>query len=307
MAWDRHDGGVHPVDALNRLGGVADHKTLRRHTSRGRLRTAIRRGEVVKAGRGGYALPNADRGIRAARSVNGVASHESAAAYHGWKVKHAPEKPAVIVPRHRRVSPAAKRTVEIRYRDLEDHEHDGMATSKARTVIDCAKDLPFDRALAVADSALRSGDVTQEELLRLAAAVPANGRRQALRVAAAADGRAANPFESCLRAIALEVRGLVVEPQVVIAEFGLECRPDLVDHQRRIVIEADSFEFHSTRKALRRDIERYTDLVARGWRVVRFAWEHVMFDPDYVRSVLAALVEGPQALATLSEARQKSA
>ncbi len=39
------------------------------------------------------------------------------------------------------------------YRDLEEHEHDGVSTSKERTVIDCAKDLPFDRALAVADSA----------------------------------------------------------------------------------------------------------------------------------------------------------
>ncbi|HET7688759.1 MAG TPA: hypothetical protein VFK41_00135 [Nocardioidaceae bacterium] len=196
-------------------------------------------------------------------------------------MKSPPERPAVIVPRHRRVPPHLKRAIDVRYRSLEDHEHDGMATSKARTVIDCAKDLPFDRALAVADSALRSGDVTQDELLRLAAALPSNGRKQALRVAAEADGRADNPFESCLRAIALDVPGLRVEAQVDISEFGFECRPDLVDVERRIVIEADSFEFHSTRRSLRKDIERYTDLVA--------------------------LVEGPQTLATSPRTTRKSA
>ena len=38
---------------------------------------------------------------------------------------------------------------------------EGWATSKVRTVLDCAAELPFDEALAVADSALRHGDVTR--------------------------------------------------------------------------------------------------------------------------------------------------
>jgi hypothetical protein len=32
---------------------------------------------------------------------------------------------------------------------------------------------------------------------------------------------------------------------------------------------------------------------------VRFAWEHVMFDPDYVRDCLLMLVEGPDRRAAL--------
>jgi very-short-patch-repair endonuclease len=290
---------VHPVEALTRLGGVADRKTLLRLTTRRRLRTAVAHGEIVPAGDRGFALVTAQVGLRAARSVNGVASHESAAIYHGWKVKAPPERAAVIVPRHRAVPSHKRRGIELRYRNLEEHEHDGLATCKARTVIDCAKDLPFDRALAVADSALRNGDVTQEQLIRLAHALQTNGRAQALRVAHAADGRAANPFESVLRAIALDVTGLHVEPQVTISEYGWSGTPDLVDVARRIVIEADSFEFHSSRAALRKDVARYTALVIRGWRVVRFTWEQVMFEPGYVRSCLVALVEGPGSLATL--------
>jgi len=101
-----------------------------------------------------------------------------------------------------------------------------------------------------------------------------------------ADGRAANPFESVLRAIVLDVSGFDFEPQVWINEHGLSCRPDLVDRQQRLILEADSYGFHSDRRQLRRDIERYTSLVARGWTVMRFAYEHVMFQPSFVLEAL---------------------
>jgi very-short-patch-repair endonuclease len=67
-------------------------------------------------------------------------------------------------------------------------------------------------------------------------------------------------------------------------------RSDLVDRDRRIVLEADSFEWHGDRAALRRDAKRYNRLVIDGWIVLRFAWEDVMFDQDYVRDVLVAVV-----------------
>lgn len=78
-----------------------------------------------------------------------------------------------------------------------------------------------------------------------------------------------------------------VEPQQWVGAIG---RADLVDHGRRIVIEADSFEFHSDRASLRRDVHRYTAFVRLGYRVVRFTWEDVMFDPAYVAEVLRDLV-----------------
>lgn len=290
---------MHPVEALTRVGGIADRKTLLRVTSRARLRTALSHGQIIKAGSRGFALPTAPDALRAARTLNGIVSHESAASYHGWGIKLAPDRPSVIVPRHRNPTSRARQGVELRFRTLTPDDHDGIATGPLRTVIDCARDLPFDQALAVADSALRAGVLTTDDLIEAALRLSTNGRRQALRIAESADERAANPFESVLRAIASEVPGLALEPQVVIDEHGLVVRPDLVDRTRRIVVEADSFEFHSTRSALRRDIERYTNLVARGWTVLRFAWEHAMFYPDYVRACLVAVATGPRSLATL--------
>ncbi|MFL6131664.1 MAG: endonuclease domain-containing protein [Nocardioidaceae bacterium] len=159
-------------------------------------------------------------------------------------------------------------------------------TRAGRTVIDCARDLPFDEALTVADSALRHGNVTQERLLALAERVATTGRAQCLRVAREASGLAANPFESVLRAISLDIPGLRVRPQVVIDEDGFVGRPDLVDDRSRVVLEAESFEFHGHRIALRRDCERYNALALRGWLVLRFSWEHVMHDPAYVANCL---------------------
>ena len=130
--------------------------------------------------------------------------------------------------------------------------------------------------------------------MRLAEQVPTTGRAQCLRVAREASPLAANPFESVLRAIALDVPGLDLEPQVVIDEPGFTGRPDLVDRRRRLVIEAESFEFHGRRKALKRDCERYTALVLSGWTVVRFAWEHVMFEQDYVADCLLRLAGLPE-------------
>ena len=86
-----------------------------------------------------------------------------------------------------------------------------------------------------------------------------------------------------------------VEPQVELRSHGLRCRPDLVDRRRGLVIEAESFAHHGHRKALRKDCRRYTLLALGGWRVVRFSWEDVMFQPDYVRAALGVLArEGHQ-------------
>ena len=290
---------MHPIEALTRLGGVADLGTLLGVTSRKQLRTAVRQGLVLHAGHGSYALTTCDEALKAAARLAGTASHESAAALHRWELALPPERPAVLVPRNRKVERARRFGVDLRWRDLEPHERDGFVTSQHRTVIDCARDLPITRALAVADSALRHHAVDHDHLLRLATALPSTGRTQALRVITQATPLAANPFESVLRGIALDVPGLDLRPQVWIVDRGFRGRPDLVDTERRLVVEAESFEFHGRRKELKRDCERYTALVIRGWTVIRFAWEHVMFEPDYVREALIAVVEGPSRRAAL--------
>lgn len=280
------------VEALTRMGGVGEARRLVALTSRRRVSSAVRRGLVVRDARGRYALPTADEALRAASRLDGVVTGASAAARHGWELARPPGIPTVTVPAKRKVTRERRVGVRLHWRDVDPDEVWDRVLRPGPTVIDCARTLPFDQALAIADSALRSGDLTSERLQVLAAQVRTTGRARSLRVAHEATGLAANPFESVLRSIALDVRGLDLRPQVVIDEAGWRGRPDLVDRERRLVVEADSFEFHGRRKALHRDCERYNALVLRGWTVLRFSWEHVMLDPGYVGECLALAARG---------------
>lgn len=285
-------GTVARVDverALERLGGIASAGELHRACGRGRVRVALRHGRVLRDARGRYALPETDDALRAAHRLSGVLWLDSAALHHGWKVKQRPGAPAVTVRRNRKLTADQRAGVRIRYLDLGEADVRGAATGHVRTVMDGASRLRFDEALTIADSALRAGDVTKAQLREAAARMPDRYRARCVRVAGEADGRADNPFESVLRAIALDVSGLAVRPQVQIGRR----RVDLADERLRLVLEADSFEFHGERAALRRDCERYNILVLGGWTVLRFSWEHVMFHPEYVRSALVAATRQP--------------
>jgi very-short-patch-repair endonuclease len=272
-------------EALERLGGVSDRRSLAAMVSARTIRDAVADGTVVRLGRGVYALPAADTALRAAARVRGVVSHQSAALRYGWKVKHVPANPHVTVARTS--SRIDARGVTVHWGRLASAELEAGITSPVRTVVDCSRTLPYDEGLSIADSALRSGLVTSNELVLGASRSQRTGRAAALRVARTASAKAANPFESVMRAIALGVPGLDVVPQGVVSKVG---HADLVDERLRIAIEADSYEFHSLPEAFTHDVRRYTAMTRRGWLVVRFVWDDVMHRPSYVRAVLADVV-----------------
>jgi very-short-patch-repair endonuclease len=272
-------------DALERLGGVSHRQDLLRLCSRRALDAALAEGSVIRVSRNRYVLEAADEARVAAARVHGVVSHLSAALVHGWKVKVPPRRPSVTVRRNRgRID---DRGIDLRWSTLTPAERAAGVTDPVRTVVDCARTLPFDEALAVADSALRSSTVDRSRLIEAASLAPRTGRAAALRVAHAADGRAANPFESVLRAIALDVPGLHVVPQGAVGAIG---QADLADTRLRIAVEAESFEFHALAEAFRHDVRRYTAMTRLGWLVVRFVWDDVMHRPAYVHDVLADIV-----------------
>lgn len=274
------------VQHLHRLGGVARRSDLRAVCTRAELREALARGDILRDARGRYSLPVADDAVRRANALSGVVSHRTAALSWGWEVKTVPERPDVAVPRKRHLAANQADGVALHWLELTPEDVVGVVTTRERTLVDCMRSLPFDEALAIADSALRHRSLPRSRLAELAASVSGPGAAQARRVAREATHLAANPFESVLRAIALDVPGLDLRPQVVIRDGEGAGRADLVDRKRRWVVEAESHAWHSRRGALRRDCRRYTKLVLLGWRVLRFAWEDVMFHPDYVRECL---------------------
>ena len=268
------------VSALTRLGGIGSTAQLLELTTRKRLRRAVADRTVVHVSRGRYALPSADLARSLAAEVDGHLCLLSAAAHWGWETKWPARHPQLGVARR----PA--RPVEAEIFVVPRSDVDGWATSKVRTVLDCAAELPFDEALSVADSALRHGDVTRDEL---EASVGADPRVR--RVVAHATHLAANPFESVLRAILVEA-GIGVVPQWATTIGRVTYHPDLAEPFAGLAIEANSWRFHAGRTEHDADCRRYNALVVGGWTVLRFTWEQAMFSPWEV----VATVRGAMAL-----------
>lgn len=271
---------------------VGEHSVTRRA-----VRVALANGIAVRHGRGVIATRDAAPERIAAVKFRGVVSHLSAAKLHGWKLARDPDRVHVTVPRGRRLTRAGRPLPTVAHRSLTAHyatltwaEKTAGITTPIRTVLDCATSLPFAEALAVADSALRAGDVTSRGLVDAADRLRGRGAAKARRVVAHATGLAANPYESTLRAICLQVPGLRVVPQTVITTPRLTARVDLADSELRLVLEADSYTFHATPDAFAKDVRRYNELTLNRWTVLRFTWHHVFNDPGWVVQVLTEAV-----------------
>lgn len=273
--------------ALPKLGWSASRAELVGLAGRAAFDRAVRTGQIERVAHGRYALPDTTGPAQAAAiRVNGVVSHQSAAMRHGLWVKERPLWPTVTVPRGRNLSEKRRRRVTIYVSDLPKGDLADGVTTPLRTVLDCAARLPFAEALVVADAALHTNLVDPDELVARARAMHARVIERVLRVALHADARPQSAFESLIRGYSVDVPGLLLVPQVLVAGR----HPDLYDERLRQAVECDSFEFHSERSALITDCERYNDFFLADVGLVRFAWEHSMNRPGYVRETLVGAV-----------------
>lgn len=272
-----------PADALAHLGGIASRMELGEVIARRDLAAALADGSLMAVGRSHVRLGSASHERALARSHNGVLAGESAALQHGWKVKQAPRRPVVLVARNN-----ARRTtqVEIVRRDVPGSWVKNDALNPVATVIDCALRLPADAALAVADSALRAG-VSKRVILDAVPRLAGRHHARVCRLVAAADGLAANPFESVARSISHQVAGLALVPQVSIGGHG---HADLADADLRIAVECQSWSWHGDQDAFRKDVRRLTRMTTSGWIVLQFVWVDVMRRPAWVRARLEEAV-----------------
>lgn len=225
-----------------------------------------------------------------ARGRAGALSLLCAAAHHGWAILHEPTHLDIAVPPSRKPPDAVGGVRRYWEQELSTYELADHVTSPVRTVIDCARRLTLDEALAVADSALRSGAVGPTELQAVADVCRGPGSRRVRRVCELADGRAANPFESALRAVHSEVDGLRLTPQFEIGGDGFEARTDLADEHLRIVVEADSYAFHGDRERFEKTQRRQVELAGRDWVVLPYGFAAVTGEAQWVQAATQAVV-----------------
>ena len=267
------------VEAITSLGGTARWIELREYVSQRAIEGAVRDKQIVRIGRGVYRLPNLPEPESPAP---GVYSHVTAAEIWELGVLHKTKITHITVPRTKRVE--VPTNTKVHYADLPKEATDGRTTRPLQTVLDCARTCRFDEALAIADTAVRVRMVTKPVLIKAAAGLRGAGSRQARRIAALCDERSHSPLESALRALLIEAALIFFEPQYAAraANGKVLAKVDLGDPVTGVLLEADSFLFHGHRGQLEWDARRYNALVAHGFLVLRFAYEHVLGDKDWV-------------------------
>ena len=280
------------ISQVTALGGVCDRATLVRLRSAVEVDAALLDGILERDAPGRYALPTTPPALRTANGVAGILSHRSAAQYWGWAQKAPPPLPEVTFPRNRRVERRLRVILVPHWCELGPDDVEGPVTSQVRTLVDCMRNLPWDEAVAIVNSAVRADDFTQAEVQQIAEQTRGRGRRRICEVAAAVTGQCANPLESVLYAQALLIPGLNVVPQLSVPVDGTTrtLHPDLADPLLQLAIEAEGFGSHSTPAQLTSDCRRHNVFAVLGWYVIRFSWWQVMHEPAYVQRVLIEAV-----------------
>jgi very-short-patch-repair endonuclease len=264
--------------------------------SRSDVAYRVRIGRLYRIHRGVYAVGRPDlteRGffISAVLAIGdgAVLSHESGTALWGFR-------PAtrngvdVTVARRRAQRPGIRLHVVRAFDPADVTWRDGIpVTTPARTLLDLAGSVPLRQARRAVNEALVQRKVTVPLLYRQLE--HATGRRggAALR-SLIAD---AAPTRSVLEDVTLEFfeRHGLPRPQTNVKVAGWEV--DFLFPGPRLVIEADSAQFHDNPISRAEDARKQAALEAAGYRVVRLRWNHITRDEHVTARRLARICAPP--------------
>ncbi len=282
--------------------------------TKGHLSRAVRAGDLVWVGRAVYALaPLAPRGrhllssgqldlgylavTRAALlSLNAVADRRTAALVWGMDLLVEPTDVECRVGRsQRRVKVKgidARASSNARSVQVQVHGLDPIEVSTATdTVLDCAIARPLLEAVVIADSALRVGCVTVDDLVAAAAAYRGPRRPRILKALALIDPASGSVLETMLRVLLL-TNGLHPLSQfTVLSGNRVVGRFDFCFDAERLIIECDGRRWHDSDDARRKDRHRDNSLQRLGWRILRFDWDEVRGSPSYVLAAVRDCLE----------------
>ena len=160
-------------------------------------------------------------------------------------------------------------------------------TTRLRTVVDCLRHAPAHLALAVLEGAAYSHHIDLAEVRARVVNLRGPGSARARRIFRWYDPRAFPPLESALRGILLNAGIDRFQPQFEVWDGRRKvATTDLGNEESRVLLEADSFMNHGTRDQLANDAVRYNELVALGFRVLRFTYPPIAEGSDWVVNIV---------------------
>jgi hypothetical protein len=261
------------------------------------VKVRVRRGLLHRVHHGVYAVGHAGltqegRWLAAVKACgpDAVPSHTSSAMLFGFLPRE-DRRTDVTVFEGRRRAPAGLRAHRTRSLHAEDiWRHDGIrTTSPARTLLDLAAtfpDLPLRRAMSRAQSMRLTNHRLLARQLDRAAGRP--GRARYARVVASRPPATRSELED--RVFDLVVAGGFARPDVNVPLYldGRRVVPDLRWPQQRLIVEADSAQWHDTPQARADDAERQGLLEAHGERVIRVTWAQATAHVAQMRARIGA-------------------
>jgi hypothetical protein len=267
----------------------------------------VRRGALVPVGYGAYARPavaaEAAQGPAGAQTLRmasvlavagpgDVGSHHSAAAIHGLDLLgQQPRDLAVTRPPGG--SQKARAGVHVHVAALPAGHVTACSgirvTSVARTVVDLARTSPFRDGVVVADSALRTGQTSRDELFAVVAdCAQWPGIQRARLVADFCDAKSESVLESISR-VAFSDQGLPApELQVWVGgdDSGVVGRADFLWRRYQTIGEADgAVKYADTKRAISQ-LQRDEALRRAGFQVVHFTWGEINRVPHQVAAAI---------------------
>lgn len=278
-------------------GGVATYSQILAHLSRRGMQRRLRSSELVKIFPGIYSLGAPDvftrlRGLDVRCGEQVAVCLGTAAAMFGFDTEDVTELHVLNAEGH----------LLREYGGLKVHRREGAPLTNHRgrplttpswTAVEVARSLRRPRALATLDAALRSRRCDRRDLL--AAAKAQAGRRGIVAVRELiplARPEAESPMESEARLVMLD--GGLPEPVLqyeIVDRDGRLWRVDFAWPDRRVAVEFDGFDWHSSREALRKDRQKRAALEEMDWRVLSIVSDDVRTHPQVMmRRIDAQLV-----------------
>lgn len=167
-------------------------------------------------------------------------------------------------------------------------------TTPLTTVADSVRILPFRWGVALADSALRLGAVTNTEVLHRLQQSQGRNCRKMRAVANAVSANAESPGESMTRLL-LDELGLEYEEQAEIYCGYKRYRCDFLLDKHGIIVEFDGrlklTNFGASDQVLEDERIREKELQNLGWVVFRTGWDQVMHRPEEFKHQLRKLMQ----------------
>jgi hypothetical protein len=219
-----------------------------------------------------------------------TASHRAAATVHGL-LSYA--DPPVEVTTTRLRSPEVRGVVVHRLKDLHPRWvtclHSVRTTTVARTLVDLGAVASSRTVEAALDRAAGRKLVTYREVRDAMRAVARQGRRgvgtiRRLLEARVGEALPAGVFEATMTSL-LRVAGLPrASPEYLVTDDhgGFIAVVDFAYPDRRLAIEVDGYEFHSSPRALADRNQRDRLLLDAGWRTLHYSWAEVEHRPTDV-------------------------